>query len=75
MCPTGHPAVESIEYHGDEDRDAGVFKLQVDGGDDCIETREQRARGEQVRQPVHAARAGGRVIFVFHSPMIAGGLL
>ena len=54
--PARHAAVQAVEEHGDEHRDAGVLESQVDGRHDGVEAGEQCPGGEQVRQPVHSAR-------------------
>ena len=50
--PARHAAVQSVEYHGDEYRDAGNFEFQVDRRHDRVKAGEQCPRREQVRQPI-----------------------
>src|SRR6185295_15009875 len=38
-----------------EDRDAGAREVAVDGRDDRVKAAEERAGGEHVREPIHAA--------------------
>jgi hypothetical protein len=66
--PSGYAAIQAIEEHGDEHRNARVFESQIDGRDDSVKTREQRCRGQQVRQPVDAPWPRLLLFDVAHEP-------
>src|SRR6185436_3038849 len=53
--PARDAPVQAVEQHGDEDRDAGAREVAVDGRDDRVKAAEERAGGEHVREPIHAA--------------------
>ena len=59
--PACDAAVEAVEDHGDEDRDAGALEIAVDGRDDRVEAPRTGSSRQQVRQQEDARCAARRM--------------